>query len=103
MMKITGIEWDAGNWPKCNKHGVGKDEIEHVLIHSRFAVLDPSEDEPRMRTAGQVTSGRHVFVVYTHRSKSDGMYLRPISARYMHGKEVEKYEQARKAMADPSQ
>jgi len=102
-MRITGIEWDAGNWPKCGKHGVGKDEIEHVLTHSQFAVPDPSADEPRLRTAGQVPNGRHVFVVYTHRHREDGVYLRPISARYMHGKEVEKYEQARKALANPPQ
>ena len=31
VMKIRGIEWDHGNWPKCGKHGATKDEIEHVL------------------------------------------------------------------------
>ena len=33
-MKIRGIEWDPGNWPKCGKHGATKDEIEHVLARA---------------------------------------------------------------------
>ena len=30
-MVISEFEWDAGNWPKCGKHGVSKAEIEFVL------------------------------------------------------------------------
>jgi uncharacterized DUF497 family protein len=23
-MKLVGFDWDAGNWPKCGKHGVSR-------------------------------------------------------------------------------
>ena len=23
-MKLSGFDWDAGNWPKCGKHGVSR-------------------------------------------------------------------------------
>ncbi len=29
--KIDGFDWDAGNWPKCAKHGLSKQEIEEVF------------------------------------------------------------------------
>ncbi|WP_394691506.1 BrnT family toxin [Hoeflea sp.] len=99
-MKIGGIEWDSGNWPKCGKHGVSKAQIEHVLRTMVFRIPDPNPLEPRYRTAGQEPSGRHVFVVFTYRSKDGGTSIRPISARYMHGKEVREYEQVKKTMAD---
>ena len=30
-MKVAGFDWDEGNWPKCGKHGVSREEIEEVL------------------------------------------------------------------------
>jgi hypothetical protein len=27
---ISGIQWDGGNWPKCGKHGMSREEIEFV-------------------------------------------------------------------------
>lgn len=99
-MKIAGFEWDKGNWPKCGKHGVSKEDIEHVLQNTTFRIPDPNPSEPRFRTAGRATDNRPVFVVYTHRERDGEMYLRPISARYMHGKEVKHYEQVEKTMAE---
>ena len=98
-MKIAGIEWDQGNWPKCGKHGVSKEEIEQVLNTIEFSIPDPNPKEPRYRTAGETHAGRCVFVVYMHRQKEASTYLRPISARYMHKKEVQQYEQFKKTMA----
>lgn len=92
MLRVAGFDWDAGNWPKCAKHGVSQAEIEDVLASARFAVNDPSPAEKRLRTAGRAGNGRHVFVVFTLREKPDGMFVRPISARYMHMKEVESFE-----------
>ena len=100
-MKAKGVEWDAGNWPKCGKHGVTQDEVEYVLAHTTFVIPDPFEGEPRLRTAGKTLGGRHVFIVFMHKHREDGLYLRPISARYMHDKEIEKYEQFRKTLAKP--
>jgi len=47
-MKITGIEWDEGNWPKCGKHGVSREEIEGVLLGNPAVMPDPHPDEPRL-------------------------------------------------------
>lgn len=98
---ILGFDWDSGNWPKCGKHGVGREEIEHVLKHMTFRIPDPNPEEKRFRTAGRTESGRAVFIVFTHRETREGRYLRPISARFMHAKEMEHYEQVEKAMANP--
>ena len=92
-MKIQGVEWDTGNWPKCGKHGVSRGEVEYVVEQATLRVCDPNPNEERFRTAGQALSGRHVFVVYTYREYDDGVFIRPISARYMHEKEVKNYEQ----------
>ncbi|GAB5506515.1 MAG: BrnT family toxin [Rhizobiaceae bacterium] len=99
-MKIAGIEWDGGNWPKCGKHGVSREDIEHALRHMTFRIPDPNPAEERFRTASRASDGRPVFIVYTHRRRNGDTWLRPISARYMHGKEVRQYEQTEKAMAD---
>jgi len=53
---------------------------------------DPYPDEPRWRAIGQTQQGRHVFLVFMLR-KTDGLTrIRPISARYMHPKEVDHHE-----------
>ncbi|QDC08171.1 BrnT family toxin [Oceanicola sp. D3] len=100
-MKIAGVDWDAGNWPKCGKHGVSQAEIEHVLRTMTLRIPDPFPGEPRFRTAGQTPEGRHVFLVYMHREKDGALWLRPINARYMHAKEIRRYEDAKEAMAKP--
>ncbi len=102
-MKVAGVDWDSGNWPKCGKHGVSKAEIETALLTMTLRVPDPNPSEERFRTAKVLPNGRAVFVVFTHRHRPDGVFLRPISARYMHRKEVESYERAEKALAEPSQ
>lgn len=91
-MKIAGFDWDSGNWPKCGKHGVSREEIEQVLLGEPAVMTDPSPDEPRMRAIGKTETGRYVFLVFMHRKIGDQTKLRPISARYMHQKEVDHYE-----------
>jgi len=91
-MKISGIEWDSGNWPKCGKHGVSQEEIEEVLLNQPAVMPDPYPDEPRMRAIGQTLSGRHVFLVFMLRTIKGQIKLRPISARYMHQKEIHHHE-----------
>ena len=44
---------------------------------------------------GMVGSGRHIFVVFTLRQHGSRTLLRPISARYMHQREIAIYDQAR--------
>jgi len=98
-MKIAGVEWDEGNWPKCGKHGAEKAEIEDVLENMTFRIRDPYPDEERYNTAHPAMTGRHIFVVYMYREHDNKVFLRPISARPMHEREVKKYEQIKQAMA----
>jgi uncharacterized DUF497 family protein len=90
-MAAVGFDWDDGNWPKCGKHGVSKAEIEYALS-SRPLVLpdrDPPEEETRFNAVGRNADGRYVFAVFTLREKGGSRLIRPISARYMHRKEIE--------------
>lgn len=87
-MQFDGFDWDDGNRIKCQKHGVSIVEIEAALRLVEWVVDDPSNGEKRYRTVGKTSAGRYIFVVFTFR----GTKLRPISVRYMHAKEVRKYE-----------
>ena len=91
-MKIAGFDWDDGNWPKCGKHGVSVEEIEQVLLGSPAVMSDPHPDEPRMRAIGRTKAGRFVFLVFMLRQDDIKTLLRPISARFMHQKEIDHYE-----------
>ena len=85
---LEGFNWDEGNLEKFQKHGVSIAEIEEALRVIDFVIDDPFSAEKRYRTVGKTTAGRYIFAVFTVR----GRKLRPISARYMHAKEIEKYE-----------
>jgi len=93
---VAGFEWDNGNWEKCQQHGVLLTEIES-LFHGPLAVFpDPahSSAEERFKAIGRTDDGRGVLIVFTLRKQDDGTLIRPVSARYMHRKEVEHYEKA---------
>lgn len=91
-MKIIGSDWDKGNWPKCGKHGVSRIEIEEVFTGTLAVETDPFPEEARMRGIGRSAAGRYVFVVFMLREIDGQIKLRPISARYMHEKEIAHYE-----------
>jgi len=94
-LQRTGFEWDDGNRAKCVKHGLSIADIESVLATSEtFIVLDRknSEHEPRFIAIGRTRRGRYAFVVFTPRRTNDQTVWRPISARYMHRKEIARYE-----------
>ena len=60
------------------------------------AVLpDPHSGEPRMRAIGKTEGGRYVFLVFMLRELEGKTKLRPISARFMHQKEIDHYEHPR--------
>jgi hypothetical protein len=100
-MRIAGFDWDNGNWPKCGKHGVAQAEIEAVLSGSPAILPDPahSSAEQRFLAIGQIPSGRHLLVAFTLRTQGAHWLIRPVSARFMHAKEVRHY--ARQAQDDP--
>jgi uncharacterized DUF497 family protein len=52
----------------------------------------PSESEERLRAIGRTAKGRSIFLVLTIRERDGKRLIRPITARYMHRKEVAGYE-----------
>lgn len=56
-----------------------------------------SVPEARWIAIGRSHEGRGLFVAFTLRSKAGRLFIRPISARYMHKKELEAYEKSTKA------
>ena len=50
----------------------------------------PTED--RFIAVGRTRENRPVFVALTFRMKHGRMFIRPVSARHMHRKELERYE-----------
>ena len=94
MVKLAGFAWDGGNRQKCRKHGVSLKEIEEVFDGAPAVFPDPahSKGERRLRAIGTTGEGRYVFVAFTLRKDAAGdTRIRPISARYMHEKEIRHY------------
>jgi uncharacterized DUF497 family protein len=94
-MKFDGFDWDAGNAAKCQEHGVSIAEIESAFLGEPRVGPDAehSKVEQRLRAVGRTKEGRHLFVVFTVRRRGSDILVRPISARYMHRKEIDAYEQ----------
>jgi uncharacterized protein len=91
---VSGFDWDDGNRAKCRKHGVSIAEIESLLSGNPRVAPDPQHStmEGRLIAVGRNTAGRPLFVAFTIRTKGDKQLIRPISARYMHAKEIKSYE-----------
>jgi uncharacterized DUF497 family protein len=94
-MWFDGFDWDSGNGEKCQMHGVSVAEIESLFDRSVLIGPDTAHSigEQRYRAIGTSSVGRNVFLVFTWRTKAGQRRLRPISARYMHAKEVAKHAQ----------
>jgi uncharacterized DUF497 family protein len=93
---FSGFAWDEANRRKCQSHGVSISEIEYVLAQAESVMVSDiknSQRETRFIAIGRTQKGRYTFVVFTPRKHLGATLLRPISARYMHRKEVDKYEQ----------
>src|SRR3989344_3835242 len=92
--RVHGFDWDAANSKKCQKHGVSIAEIESLFIS--MPIVHPnrkhSDAEARYSAIGRKATGRGLFVVYTFRERNGVRVIRPISARYMHKKEINYYE-----------
>jgi uncharacterized DUF497 family protein len=93
--RVGGFDWDDANREKCRRHGVSTAEIENIFARPIAVLPDPahSRAEERFKAIGRTAEGRHLFVMFTLRSRGGAMLIRPISARYMHRKEVEYYEE----------
>ncbi len=100
MMKrqVNGFDWNEGNREKCQKHGLSQKEIEYFFQQKKVLVTpDPkhSDDEERYLAIGRSQKQKPMFVVFTLRDVNGEILIRPISARYMHGKEAKRYEEER--------
>lgn len=93
-LRVSGFDWDEGNREKCQEHGVPMTEIEDLFAHSPQIAPDPkhSMDEDRSIAVGRTSTGRPVFVAFTIRTKNQRRLIRPVTARYMHAKEIATYE-----------
>ena len=97
-LSFEGFDWDEGNAEKCRAHGVSIEEIESALVRKALIILPDtkhSQDEGRYLAIGRTMNGRDLFLVLTLRIVAGRKLMRPISARYMHRKEVGRYEQTR--------
>jgi uncharacterized DUF497 family protein len=91
----AGFDWDQANLEKCRKHGVPIGDLESIFRRDIWVIPDPSHSgrEERLRAIGSDQTGRHIFAVFTVRPRGGGVLIRPISARYMHLKEIRHYEE----------
>jgi len=100
-MQFDCFDWDDGNWPKCGKHGVSQAEIEAVLGNRASQIFPDTAHgliEVRELAIGvSPLNGHAMAIFFTRRAIDGGVLLRPASARYMHDKEVRKYEQTRRS------
>ncbi len=94
--EVSGFDWDEGNRAHCRKHGVSIAEIEALLHDTPFVAPDLKHArlEDRLIAVGRTAKGRPLFVAFTIRERLGQRMIRPVSARYMHAKEIKAYEQA---------
>ena len=86
------FDWDEHNQPKCEAR-VPVDHIEAMLAGTPRIYPDAahSSEETRYLAIGTVDTMRWIFVAFTYRVYGGTRYIRPISARYMHQNEVNRY------------
>ena len=96
ILHATGFDWDRGNRAKCEKHGLSVAVIEGLFARPLAILPDAahSQRENRFRAIGRTEKERGVFIIFTLRrkGKSEDLLIRPISARYMHKKEIDAFE-----------
>jgi uncharacterized DUF497 family protein len=91
-LRTAGFDWDSSNRAKCQKHGVPISDIEALFRRDPLVVPDPTHSSG-MIAVGRTESGRAVFVAFTMRNKDGRQLIRPVSARYMHAREVKAFEE----------
>ena len=94
--RIIGFDWDAGNARKSEeKHAVNRFEAEQVFFNEPLLIVDDpkhSQKEARYHALGKSNDARLLHITFTLRS--DNTLVRVISARDMHQKERNIYEQS---------
>ena len=96
----TGFEWTFGNYFKVQKHGLRIEEIERFFDQELFVLADnPHSLEEKRKIAVGSINKRAAFVVFTIRKYGEQVFIRVISARYVHEKEIKIYEKLKKENA----
>jgi uncharacterized protein len=93
-LRHDGLDWDEGNRSKIEARVPAevieeffkqelliKEDIRNSFNEVRFLAIGYTKQPPRC-----------LFVAFTLRTKDHETLIRPISARYTHKKEAEKYE-----------
>jgi uncharacterized DUF497 family protein len=92
---IAGFEWDEGNGRKsADKHDVSQAEAESVFFNDPLVVVEDTKhsgQEQRLNALGRTAQNRLLHITFTLRQ--NGTTIRVISARDMHRKERNIYEQ----------
>ena len=94
LSRVTGFDWDNGNARKNEKHDVTMAEAEQLFFNAPLLLLKDgahSQDEPRLHALGKTDEGRTLHLTFT--LLQSGRLIRVISARDMHRKERNVYEQ----------
>jgi uncharacterized DUF497 family protein len=93
---VDGFDWDDGNRSKCQKHGVSISEIEALFLRGPRVAPDPrhSANEDLLIAIGETGTARPIFVAFTIRTNEGRRLIRPVTARYMHAREIAAYEKA---------
>ncbi|KPF71240.1 hypothetical protein IP69_07520 [Bosea sp. AAP35] len=97
-MQFLDFEWNAGNWPKCAKHGLSREDIESVFAATPVVIpTRAATAETRYAAIGRTLASRYAFIVFTLRITPAGTRIRPISACPMHAKKVQYYDSTKGA------
>lgn len=95
LARIEGFDWDDGNSRKnVDKHSVGQAEAEQLFFNAPLLVLKDEKHSmhgPRFHALGRTDDYRLLHVTFTVRNAN--RLIRVISARDMHSKERDRYEQ----------
>lgn len=97
LSKIVGFDWDDGNARKNDKHNVSQSEAEQVFFNDPLLIVSDikhSNLELRLHALGKTDAERLLHLTFTLRF--DGSKIRVISARDMHKKERQIYDQENK-------
>ena len=95
LERVTRFQWDDGNARKSvDKHNVSQAEAEQVFFNEPLILMEDvkhSGAEARFYALGTTETGRKLHITFTLRR--EGTLLRVISARDMHRKERNFYDQ----------
>ncbi len=93
--QVAGFDWDAGNKRKSEeRHDVSRFETEQVFFNQPLLISGDkkhSQSEERYHALGRTNDARLLHITFALRA--DDTLIRVISARDMHRKERNIYEQ----------